>query len=127
MMKRSVDFNDADLIKELERVLNEHAAQILKVNGIALTSYDIYSDGMIFEFRVRTRFKEFSDIWKVGDCLTDDAGDTAMIVWDGDNYILMPTTAGNSNSFNINCDFGSEETLANLQNTYGSIWRKMED
>lgn len=63
-MKRSVDFNDADLIKELERILNEHAAQILKVNDIALTSYDIYSDGMIFQFRVRTRFKEFSDILK---------------------------------------------------------------
>lgn len=47
MMKRSVDFNDADLIKELERVLNEHAAQILKVNDIALTSYDIYLSALI--------------------------------------------------------------------------------
>ena len=127
MMKRSVDFNDADLIKEVERVLNEHATQSLRVNDIALTSHDICSDGIIFEFKVRTHFKDFSDIWKAGDCLTDDAGDTAMIVWDGDNYILMPTTPGNSNAFNINCNFGSEETLANLQNTYGGIWRKMED
>ena len=54
MMKRSVDFNDADLIKELERVLNEHSAQILRVNDIALTSYNICSDGMIFEFKVRS-------------------------------------------------------------------------
>lgn len=127
MMKHSVNLNDADLIKEAERVLNEHSAQILRVNDIALTSCDLRSDGTIFEFRVRTNFKEFSDIWKAGDCLTDDAGDTAMIVWDGDCYILMPTTAGNSNAFNINCDFGSEETLAKLQNTYGNVWRKMED
>lgn len=79
-----------------------------------------------FDFKIHARYIETSAIWKLGDRLKRDNGNTAMIIKDNNGYYsLMITTIGNPNAFNTNQTFGSFSNLGGLKDIYGKHWHKV--